>query len=185
MRLKVGDEYEVGTLGFVGKVPQRVTVRRVTEKVYRVGVGAGGREVFGRYVGGLKNAREMGSAWVKAGAHPVEPESVPEVPSREALVAALVLSRDSLREALERAEAARLCIGQNRGYDKELAGEAYESCVAEELCPALLAAVEDSFGDVPARFVESLARKVPARFVESLARKVLKHLEEKVSGPQW
>jgi hypothetical protein len=63
-------------------------------------------------------------------------------------------------EALDRTEAARRCISQNRGYDKELAREAYEHVVAEELIPALLSTLEDAMADLEARKVERLARHI-------------------------
>lgn len=47
-----------------------------------------------------------------------------------------------LEEALDQAAKAKKCIKQNKGYDKHLAAEGYESAVYEMVGPALVDAVE-------------------------------------------
>jgi hypothetical protein len=66
-------------------------------------------------------------------------------------------SFEALELALEETKCARACITQNRGYDKEMACEGYESCVADGLVPALLSAVESAVADLEPREVERLA----------------------------
>lgn len=49
----------------------------------------------------------------------------------------------TLTEALDRVEAAKQAVRENSRFEKELATEAYEAAVTEELLPALLDAIED------------------------------------------
>lgn len=67
-------------------------------------------------------------------------------------------SYEKLRAALDAAEAARACIAQNRGLEKEQAREGYEYVVGEELGGAMMAALEDAIGDLDARQLERLGR---------------------------
>jgi hypothetical protein len=72
-------------------------------------------------------------------------------------------TRDEYEEfavALAQTQEARACIGQNRGYEREQAREAYECAVGEMLVPALLKAIEAAAGDVEARDIERLANLV-------------------------
>lgn len=47
-----------------------------------------------------------------------------------------------LSQALEEVDQAKACIAENRGYDKELAREAYGNALAESLLPAMRDALE-------------------------------------------
>lgn len=72
-----------------------------------------------------------------------------------------------LHEAITHVEAARRCIAQNRGYDKELARESFASAVAEVLLPAVLNAVELFLEDATPSATIALAKHV-AKKLEGL-----------------
>lgn len=72
-----------------------------------------------------------------------------------------------LVNALDEVAAARACIGQNRGPDKEQAREGYECAVAESLVPAMLAAIELAAGDMDARDVERIAEDLVKRLTKA------------------
>lgn len=72
-----------------------------------------------------------------------------------------------LASALGEVAAARACIAENRGMEKEQAREGYEAAVGEVLVPKLLAAIELACGDMDARDVERLAETVLLRLLRA------------------
>lgn len=67
----------------------------------------------------------------------------------------------TLTEALDAVEAAKACIRQNAGLERELAEEAYEAAVTEDLLPALLDCIEDEMTD--AKDIIAVAKFVQRR----------------------
>jgi hypothetical protein len=67
---------------------------------------------------------------------------------------------ERLRAALDSTRTAKSYIAQNRGYEKEQAREGYDHVVAEELVPALTAAIELLVGDLDTADVQRLAEHV-------------------------
>jgi hypothetical protein len=65
-----------------------------------------------------------------------------------------------LTQALEDADDAKRCIAQNRGYDKELAKDAYLEVVGQVLAPALIAALDLATGDLSPEAIVRLAKKL-------------------------
>lgn len=48
-----------------------------------------------------------------------------------------------LGEAMEQVENAKLCVRQNRGYDKDMAKEGLDHLVGEQLIPAIINSIWD------------------------------------------
>jgi len=65
-------------------------------------------------------------------------------------------SYQKLKTALDEAAAARACIAQNRGYEKDQAREGYDEVISSEVAPALSQALEDASGDIESRDIEKL-----------------------------
>ena len=70
---------------------------------------------------------------------------------------------EDLARVLSEVYVMRRCISENRGHDKELARESYESFVGNELAEALTKAVEAAIGDLEPREVEQLAELLMKR----------------------
>lgn len=66
----------------------------------------------------------------------------------------------AFEEAINRANEAKACISQNRGYDRELAREGYHSVISEELVPAYQKAIDFAMEDLEPGEIHRLANKL-------------------------
>lgn len=73
---------------------------------------------------------------------------------------------EKLRDAITSIKNARRCIRENKGYDKELARDAYMSEVSDELLPAVVSAVDAMLTEIPAEEVERFAVRLEKRLIK-------------------
>lgn len=76
-------------------------------------------------------------------------------------------SYEKLIRTLDSADAAKACIAQNRGPEKEEAREGYEHAIGEELAPAFKEAFDDAIGDLEAKDLHAIGRELLRRLEKS------------------